>query len=153
MCVFYWIWPSLTLLLHTLCSVNGKWQPWSLWSGCSKTCGGGSQQRNRICYGPFFGGQSCPGEREEVRRCNEKRCPGQWMGTQLAVSAVFHQEQKPELLFFVLFFCLGFFTFTIKFTYFLFVSRTSWNMWRGQLLQCCMEDDSSWGYSSSTLSS
>uniref|UniRef100_A0A8D3AN70 Adhesion G protein-coupled receptor B1a n=1 Tax=Scophthalmus maximus TaxID=52904 RepID=A0A8D3AN70_SCOMX len=57
------------------CPVDGKWQPWSLWSGCSKTCGGGSQQRNRICYGPFFEGQPCPGEREEVRRCNEKRCP------------------------------------------------------------------------------
>uniref|UniRef100_A0A3Q1EYH2 Adhesion G protein-coupled receptor B1a n=1 Tax=Acanthochromis polyacanthus TaxID=80966 RepID=A0A3Q1EYH2_9TELE len=57
------------------CPVDGKWQPWSLWSGCSKTCGGGNQQRNRICYGPFFGGQSCPGEREEIRRCNEKRCP------------------------------------------------------------------------------
>ncbi|XP_068179915.1 adhesion G protein-coupled receptor B1 isoform X2 [Antennarius striatus] len=57
------------------CPVDGKWQPWSLWSGCSKTCGGGSQQRNRICYGPFFGGGHCPGEREEVRHCNEKRCP------------------------------------------------------------------------------
>ncbi|XP_063736441.1 adhesion G protein-coupled receptor B1 [Eleginops maclovinus] len=57
------------------CPVDGKWQPWSLWSGCSKTCGGGNQQRNRICYGPFFGGDSCPGEREEVRHCNEKRCP------------------------------------------------------------------------------
>ncbi|XP_068999585.1 adhesion G protein-coupled receptor B1 isoform X9 [Embiotoca jacksoni] len=57
------------------CPVDGKWQPWSLWSSCSKTCGGGSQQRNRICYGPFFGGQPCPGEREEVRHCNEKRCP------------------------------------------------------------------------------
>ncbi|XP_029694965.1 adhesion G protein-coupled receptor B1 isoform X8 [Takifugu rubripes] len=57
------------------CPVNGKWQPWSLWSSCSKTCGGGTQQRNRVCYGPFFGGQSCPGEREEVRSCSEKRCP------------------------------------------------------------------------------
>ncbi|CAG6016112.1 unnamed protein product [Menidia menidia] len=57
------------------CPVDGKWQPWSLWSGCSKTCGGGTQQRNRVCYGPFFGGQPCPGEREEVRSCNEKRCP------------------------------------------------------------------------------
>ncbi|XP_034466804.1 adhesion G protein-coupled receptor B1 isoform X6 [Hippoglossus hippoglossus] len=57
------------------CPVDGKWQPWSLWSGCSKTCGGGSQQRNRICYGPFFAGQICPGEQEEVRLCNEKRCP------------------------------------------------------------------------------
>ncbi|XP_077382536.1 adhesion G protein-coupled receptor B1 isoform X3 [Festucalex cinctus] len=57
------------------CPVDGRWQPWSLWSGCSKTCGGGNQQRNRICYGPFFGGQPCPGELEEVRHCNEKRCP------------------------------------------------------------------------------
>ncbi|XP_068426650.1 adhesion G protein-coupled receptor B1 isoform X8 [Clinocottus analis] len=57
------------------CPVDGKWQPWSLWTGCTKTCGGGSQQRNRICYGPFFEGLACPGEREEVRGCNEKRCP------------------------------------------------------------------------------
>ncbi|XP_058503166.1 adhesion G protein-coupled receptor B1 isoform X5 [Solea solea] len=57
------------------CPVDGKWQPWSLWSGCSITCGGGSQQRNRVCFGPFFGGQPCPGEREEVRTCNEKKCP------------------------------------------------------------------------------
>uniref|UniRef100_A0A8C5EAV8 Adhesion G protein-coupled receptor B1a n=1 Tax=Gouania willdenowi TaxID=441366 RepID=A0A8C5EAV8_GOUWI len=57
------------------CPVDGHWQPWSLWSGCSKTCGGGSHQRSRMCYGPFFGGQLCPGEREEVRFCNEKRCP------------------------------------------------------------------------------
>ncbi|KAM8869520.1 adhesion G protein-coupled receptor B1-like isoform 2-T2 [Spinachia spinachia] len=57
------------------CPVEGMWHPWSLWSGCSKTCGGGSQQKNRICYGPFFGGQACPGERDEVRSCNERRCP------------------------------------------------------------------------------
>ncbi|XP_077454693.1 adhesion G protein-coupled receptor B1-like isoform X3 [Stigmatopora argus] len=57
------------------CPFDGKWQPWSMWSRCSKTCGGGSQQRNRLCYGPFFGGESCPGEREVVRLCNEQRCP------------------------------------------------------------------------------
>ncbi|XP_043972641.1 adhesion G protein-coupled receptor B1 isoform X2 [Gambusia affinis] len=57
------------------CPVDGKWQPWSLWSGCSKTCGGGTQQRNRVCYGPFFEGQDCPGERQQIRHCNEKRCP------------------------------------------------------------------------------
>ncbi|XP_056290433.1 adhesion G protein-coupled receptor B1 isoform X3 [Pseudoliparis swirei] len=57
------------------CPVGGKWQPWSLWTGCTKTCGGGNQQRNRICYGPFFGGEACPGDREDVRGCNEKRCP------------------------------------------------------------------------------
>ncbi|XP_073782546.1 adhesion G protein-coupled receptor B1 isoform X17 [Danio rerio] len=57
------------------CPVDGQWQLWSTWSGCTKTCGGGSQQRQRLCYGPFFGGEACPGDREEVRRCNEKRCP------------------------------------------------------------------------------
>ncbi|XP_056142961.1 adhesion G protein-coupled receptor B1 [Lampris incognitus] len=57
------------------CPVDGKWQSWSMWASCSKTCGGGSQQKQRVCYGPFFGGQPCPGEQEEVRRCNEKRCP------------------------------------------------------------------------------
>ncbi|XP_057195389.1 adhesion G protein-coupled receptor B1 isoform X8 [Triplophysa rosa] len=57
------------------CPVDGQWQPWSTWAGCSKTCGGGSQQRQRVCYGPFFKGEACPGDREEVRRCNEKKCP------------------------------------------------------------------------------
>ncbi|KAK0141534.1 Adhesion G protein-coupled receptor B1 [Merluccius polli] len=57
------------------CPVDGKWQPWTSWTGCSKTCGGGSQQRQRVCSGPIFGGQPCPGEQEEVRQCNEKRCP------------------------------------------------------------------------------
>uniref|UniRef100_A0A4W5QA02 Adhesion G protein-coupled receptor B1 n=1 Tax=Hucho hucho TaxID=62062 RepID=A0A4W5QA02_9TELE len=57
------------------CPVEGKWHPWTSWVGCTKTCGGGNQQRQRICYGPFFGGENCPGDREEVRRCNEKRCP------------------------------------------------------------------------------
>uniref|UniRef100_A0AAY4AH08 Adhesion G protein-coupled receptor B1a n=1 Tax=Denticeps clupeoides TaxID=299321 RepID=A0AAY4AH08_9TELE len=57
------------------CPVDGRWQLWSSWSSCTKTCGGGSQQRQRVCYGPFFGGKQCPGDREEVRKCNEKRCP------------------------------------------------------------------------------
>ncbi|KAI4895283.1 hypothetical protein NFI96_000261 [Prochilodus magdalenae] len=57
------------------CPVDGRWQQWSSWSSCTKTCGGGSQQRQRVCYGPFYGGEPCPGDREEVRRCNEKRCP------------------------------------------------------------------------------
>ncbi|XP_048850381.1 adhesion G protein-coupled receptor B1-like isoform X2 [Brienomyrus brachyistius] len=57
------------------CPVNGKWQPWGSWGSCSRSCGGGSQLRRRFCSGPFFGGVPCPGNREEQRRCNEKRCP------------------------------------------------------------------------------
>uniref|UniRef100_A0A672FSG5 Adhesion G protein-coupled receptor B1b n=1 Tax=Salarias fasciatus TaxID=181472 RepID=A0A672FSG5_SALFA len=57
------------------CPVDGRWQSWSTWGSCSKTCGGGIQQRQRVCEGPFFGGEPCPGETGEQRRCNEKRCP------------------------------------------------------------------------------
>ncbi|XP_069032120.1 adhesion G protein-coupled receptor B1-like isoform X2 [Embiotoca jacksoni] len=57
------------------CPVDGRWHAWSSWGSCSKTCGGGIQQRQRVCEGPFFGGELCPGETGEQRRCNEKRCP------------------------------------------------------------------------------
>ncbi|XP_026769612.1 adhesion G protein-coupled receptor B1 isoform X9 [Pangasianodon hypophthalmus] len=57
------------------CPVDGQWQQWSSWSSCTKTCGGGSQQRQRVCYGPFFAGEPCPGDHMEIQRCNEKRCP------------------------------------------------------------------------------
>ncbi|XP_077447013.1 adhesion G protein-coupled receptor B1-like isoform X1 [Stigmatopora argus] len=57
------------------CPVGGCWHAWSSWGSCSKTCGGGIQQRQRVCEGPFFGGEPCPGERGEQKRCNEKRCP------------------------------------------------------------------------------
>ncbi|KAF6720631.1 Brain-specific angiogenesis inhibitor 1 [Oryzias melastigma] len=55
------------------CPVDGRWHSWSSWGSCSKTCGGGVQQRQRVCEGPFFGGEPCPGEGGEQRRCNEKR--------------------------------------------------------------------------------
>uniref|UniRef100_A0AAR2JE39 Adhesion G protein-coupled receptor B1b n=1 Tax=Pygocentrus nattereri TaxID=42514 RepID=A0AAR2JE39_PYGNA len=57
------------------CPVDGRWLSWSSWGSCSKTCGGGSQQRQRVCEGPFFGGEPCVGDKSELRRCNEKRCP------------------------------------------------------------------------------
>uniref|UniRef100_A0A8C7XM51 Adhesion G protein-coupled receptor B1b n=1 Tax=Oryzias sinensis TaxID=183150 RepID=A0A8C7XM51_9TELE len=57
------------------CPVDGRWHSWSSWGSCSKTCGGGIQQRQRVCEGPFFGGEPCPGEGGEQRRCNDKRCP------------------------------------------------------------------------------
>lgn len=58
--------------------VDGRWLPWTSWSSCSKTCGGGVMERHRICEGPFFGGEPCPGSKAESKRCSEKRCPGQF---------------------------------------------------------------------------
>ncbi|KAG1929599.1 brain-specific angiogenesis inhibitor [Pimephales promelas] len=57
------------------CPVDGRWLLWSSWGSCSKSCGGGHQLRQRVCEGPFFGGESCNGDKSEMRNCNEKRCP------------------------------------------------------------------------------
>ncbi|XP_048384781.1 adhesion G protein-coupled receptor B1 isoform X10 [Stegostoma tigrinum] len=57
------------------CPVNGKWQKWSMWEPCTKSCDGGTQLRVRVCSGPFFGGLQCDGPQEEYRLCNDKKCP------------------------------------------------------------------------------
>ncbi|KAM9163882.1 adhesion G protein-coupled receptor B1 [Pangshura tecta] len=57
------------------CPVDGKWQAWGPWGSCTTSCGGGTQRRDRVCYGPFFGGDSCQGPREEYKQCNDKKCP------------------------------------------------------------------------------
>jgi hypothetical protein len=81
--------PSLPLLDPTLLflspvplclatpTVDGKWQAWASWGGCSVTCGGGSQRRERLCSGPFFGGAACQGPQDEYRQCGTQRCPGE----------------------------------------------------------------------------
>ncbi|XP_068094214.1 adhesion G protein-coupled receptor B1 isoform X2 [Hyperolius riggenbachi] len=57
------------------CPVAGKWQEWGPWGSCTTTCNGGIKKRDRSCYGPFFGGDACPGPGEESKPCNEKKCP------------------------------------------------------------------------------
>lgn len=61
-----------------LSPVDGKWQAWGVWGSCTTTCGGGTQRRDRVCYGPFFGGESCQGPKEEYKQCNDRRCPGMY---------------------------------------------------------------------------
>ncbi|XP_055512120.1 adhesion G protein-coupled receptor B2-like isoform X3 [Leucoraja erinacea] len=57
------------------CSNDGKWGPWNHWSLCSKTCDSGWQRRFRMCKGTSVKGYPCEGSGEEVKTCNEKRCP------------------------------------------------------------------------------
>ncbi|XP_049629783.1 adhesion G protein-coupled receptor B1 isoform X2 [Suncus etruscus] len=57
------------------CPVDGKWQAWASWGGCSVSCGGGTQRRERACAGPFFGGAACQGPQDEYRQCSAQRCP------------------------------------------------------------------------------
>ncbi|XP_025758087.1 adhesion G protein-coupled receptor B2 isoform X14 [Oreochromis niloticus] len=57
------------------CSGGGNWGSWNHWSLCSKTCDSGWQRRIRMCEGTGLQGYPCDGLGEEVRSCNEKKCP------------------------------------------------------------------------------
>ncbi|XP_061521671.1 adhesion G protein-coupled receptor B2 isoform X2 [Phycodurus eques] len=57
------------------CAGGGNWGSWNPWSLCSKTCDSGWQRRSRTCEGNGEQGYPCEGSAEEVRSCNEKKCP------------------------------------------------------------------------------
>ncbi|XP_030820238.1 adhesion G protein-coupled receptor B2 isoform X4 [Camarhynchus parvulus] len=57
------------------CPADSKWGPWNHWSLCSKTCDTGWQRRFRMCEGSGMQGYPCEGTGEEVKTCNEKKCP------------------------------------------------------------------------------
>uniref|UniRef100_A0A3Q2NWY4 Adhesion G protein-coupled receptor B2 n=1 Tax=Fundulus heteroclitus TaxID=8078 RepID=A0A3Q2NWY4_FUNHE len=56
-------------------SCTGNWGSWNHWSLCSKTCDSGWQRRYRMCEASGVQGYPCEGSGEEVRSCNEKKCP------------------------------------------------------------------------------
>eukprot|EP00058_Branchiostoma_floridae_P018788 XP_002604277.1 hypothetical protein BRAFLDRAFT_88566 [Branchiostoma floridae] len=65
------------------CPVDGEWSDWSPWSGCSVTCGSGTQTRDRSCTNPApaHGGADCVGPDEEAQDCDTGvPCPvdGEW---------------------------------------------------------------------------
>lgn len=50
---------------------------WTLWSMCSKTCGGGEHMRTReILKPPKFGGKPCSGSIAELSECSRNACGG-----------------------------------------------------------------------------
>ncbi|XP_060547396.1 adhesion G protein-coupled receptor B2 isoform X8 [Pantherophis guttatus] len=58
-----------------ICPAASKWGPWSEWNMCSKTCDTGWQKRFRMCQGMGAQDYPCEGSGEEVKTCNEKKCP------------------------------------------------------------------------------
>ncbi|XP_066060429.1 adhesion G protein-coupled receptor B2 isoform X6 [Chamaea fasciata] len=60
---------------NTATCPDSKWGPWNHWSLCSKTCDTGWQRRFRMCEGTGMQGYPCEGTGEEVKTCNEKKCP------------------------------------------------------------------------------
>ena len=68
-------------LLYTksfIISVNCQWSSWNHYSGCTKSCGGGTQFKTRIKTIPESDGGSCFGEKVYSRNCNIQNCPGKF---------------------------------------------------------------------------
>lgn len=56
---------------------DGAWQPWTEWSGCTKSCGSGTRLRSRICKHPAGNGHpGCleQGHGTEIQPCGELPC-------------------------------------------------------------------------------
>ncbi|XP_021098568.1 hemicentin-1 [Heterocephalus glaber] len=64
------------------CPVDGRWGPWTSWSACTMSCGGGTRQRTRDCSDPApqYGGRECEGSDIQSDFCNNDPCPthGNW---------------------------------------------------------------------------
>jgi len=51
------------------------WDAWDIWEECSRSCGGGSQRRERsMKVQAQDGGKQCTGLRFEVKDCNKNAC-------------------------------------------------------------------------------
>lgn len=76
--------------LFTVKPINGNYGPWSAWTQCSKSCGGGVRSRVRNCTNPApaFGGMDCSalGEPQESEPCKTRQiCPGQFLSSKRSI--------------------------------------------------------------------
>ncbi|XP_022085366.1 hemicentin-1-like isoform X2 [Acanthaster planci] len=62
------------------CPVDGRWNEWSAWTTCTRSCNGGLRTRSRTCQAPQNNGRDCVGNNIEQDICNVERCPihGNW---------------------------------------------------------------------------
>ena len=79
-------WPLLIKRINFL--VDGNWGEWEPSTECSKSCGGGTQERTRSCSDPSpeYGGSNCTSSDEitavgdeqvetDIATCNDFPCP------------------------------------------------------------------------------
>ena len=71
---------------HNLCFVTDPifvdWSDWSVWGGCSESCGGGVRLRQRFCNDSLATESTdvtirCSGPTLELEDCNEQPCPSE----------------------------------------------------------------------------
>jgi hypothetical protein len=55
------------------CTIDCGVGSWAVWSTCTRSCGGGSQQRSRSTTAAGFGGVACP-HSAETKACNGHAC-------------------------------------------------------------------------------
>ena len=61
--------------------MKGSWGEWGEWNDCTVTCGGGSQERTRVCDNPqpSHGGDHCNVDGSlgiHTKLCNKSPCSG-----------------------------------------------------------------------------
>jgi len=61
---------SEEFVICTLSCHFARWMEWRSWSSCSRTCGGGTRSRIRICNMA----RRCSGQSAELEECNENPC-------------------------------------------------------------------------------
>ncbi|CAG2194245.1 Hemicentin-1,Coadhesin,Adhesion G protein-coupled receptor B3,Thrombospondin-2,Thrombospondin-1,Mucin-like protein [Mytilus edulis] len=65
-----------------ICTVNGNWGSWSVWTVCSSSCDSGYQTRSRLCDNPVpsSNGAYCKGKSFEALNCSLTKCTvnGNW---------------------------------------------------------------------------
>ena len=61
----------------SLCHIG--WSPWTNYTMCSKTCGGGKMKRTRECLADdgMCSGVKVTAPEEDVKDCSATRCPGE----------------------------------------------------------------------------
>ena len=65
-------------MILTPFSVNCQWSNWASYASCSKTCGGGTKQRQRYKTVQESNGGSCSGLTQDTVSCNTQDCPGHY---------------------------------------------------------------------------
>ena len=79
--------------------MNGGYGPWTKWSKCSKTCGGGTQKRSRKCNKPrpVGRGKKCNvlGPNKETQECETQSCVQcKYLSLIRAMVSVVHRMQQ-----------------------------------------------------------